>query len=210
MQPEHTVLYIALTLAFLFLVWFFDKSTRSLGATLVLWGILLVILSCGYGLINVPPMVVLTPGLMKVGFLLVLGGLASSLLASCPARPVDQGDRPCLNEALRGYFGGGSPDLFCRLPGGCPNRHRATVNTLLNLTSGLLNLTNEVFSLALRRRGGGAHGPRNRQDLGPRREISWSRGRASGKLATGNRIRLQLGLLGSFPHGQIFRNFRCW
>jgi hypothetical protein len=84
MQPEHVFAYFGVTMAFLFLLWLTDTSSRPLGTTLILWGLLVVIASCGYGLIGVPTMMVLTPALMKLGFLLVLGGLAWSLLTACP------------------------------------------------------------------------------------------------------------------------------
>lgn len=86
MEPEHFAAYAGLTMAFLFLVWLTDTSARPLGTTLILWGLLVVIFSCGYGLIGIPTMMLLTPALMKIGFLLVLGGLAWSLLAACPGR----------------------------------------------------------------------------------------------------------------------------
>jgi hypothetical protein len=85
-QPEDFVAYIAFTAGFLFLIWLVNKRTRPLGTNLILWGISVVILSCGYGLIGVPPMIVLTAALMKIGFLLVLGGVAWSLLAACPSQ----------------------------------------------------------------------------------------------------------------------------
>ncbi len=86
MRPEHFASYVGLTMAFLFLVWLTDTRARPLGTTLILWGLLVVIFSCGYGLIGIPTMMLLTPALMKIGFLLVLGGLAWSLLTACPGR----------------------------------------------------------------------------------------------------------------------------
>lgn len=84
LEPEHVVIYVVFTLAFLFLAWLLDKRTTPLGTRLILWGVLLVVLSCGYGLIGVPTVMMLTPALVKIGFLLVLGGVAWSLLAGCP------------------------------------------------------------------------------------------------------------------------------
>ncbi len=86
-QPEDFVAYIAFTAGFLVLLWLINRGTRPLGSSLILWGILVVILSCGYGLIGVPSMAVLTAALMKIGFLLVLGGVAWSLLAACAHSP---------------------------------------------------------------------------------------------------------------------------
>ena len=75
--------YIAFTVAFFFLAWLLDSRARPLGTNLIFWGILVVILSCGYTLLGVPQMTMVAPGLTKIGFLLVLGGLAWSLLGSC-------------------------------------------------------------------------------------------------------------------------------
>ena len=83
-QPEHYAAYIVFTLAFLVFIWLLNRWTRPLGTNLVLWGILAVVLSCGYGLIGAPSLMIVTPALTKIGFLLVLGGVAWSLLASCP------------------------------------------------------------------------------------------------------------------------------
>lgn len=84
-RPEEYAGYIVFTLAFFVFLWFFNRATRPLGTNLVLWGILAVILSCGYGLIGVPSLMNVTPALAKIGFLLVLGGVAWSLLAACPS-----------------------------------------------------------------------------------------------------------------------------
>ena len=80
MQPEHVIAYILFTLFFLFLMWLVDTG-RPDGRTYVLWGILLAILSSGYGLISTPATTILTPALQKISFLLVLGGIAVSLLS---------------------------------------------------------------------------------------------------------------------------------
>jgi hypothetical protein len=81
------------TLAFLFLVWLFDKRSRQPGANIVLLGVLVVVLSCCYAFIGDPTLATLTPELSKVGFVLVLGGLAWSLIASCPNRSaIKEGD----------------------------------------------------------------------------------------------------------------------
>ena len=82
--PEHFAAYVIFTLGFLFFCWFFDKGSRPLGARLVLWGVLTVILSCGYGLIGAAALMIVTPALTKIGFLLVLGGVVASVLGACP------------------------------------------------------------------------------------------------------------------------------
>lgn len=84
MEPEHVIAYISFTLFFLFMVWLVDTG-RPDGRTYVLWGILLMMLSCGYGLIGIPTAAIATASLQKVSFLLVLGGIAVSLLPSSSA-----------------------------------------------------------------------------------------------------------------------------
>jgi len=87
LRPEDVFTYMAFTLGFVFLVWLVDNRKRPLGTTFVLWGILVVVLSCGYGLIGDPTAMIITPGLAKIGFLLVLGGIAWSFLPPCPSLP---------------------------------------------------------------------------------------------------------------------------
>ncbi len=86
MEPEHVIAYISFTLFFLFMVWLVDTG-RPDGRTYVLWGILLMMLSCGYGLIGIPTTAIATTALQKVSFLLVLGGMAVSLLSASPTTP---------------------------------------------------------------------------------------------------------------------------
>lgn len=86
LRPENVIAYILMTLAFLFVLWLVDHRTRPLGSTFVLWGILVVILSCGYGLIGIPTLVTITPTLSKIGFLMVLGGMAWTFLVP-PSSP---------------------------------------------------------------------------------------------------------------------------
>ena len=83
LRSEHVTAYVFITLGFLVLAWIIKKWTHPLGTCLILWGILVTILSCGYGLIGVPTVMMLAPALAKIGFLLVLGGVAWSLLAVC-------------------------------------------------------------------------------------------------------------------------------
>lgn len=83
-RPEEYVAYVVFSLAFLAFVWLLNRWTLPLGTNLVLWGILVAILSCGYGIIGVPSLMVVTAALTKIGFLLVLGGVAWSLLPAYP------------------------------------------------------------------------------------------------------------------------------
>ena len=89
----QVVEFVAFTLAFLLMVWLFDKRSRQLGANIVFLGVLVVVLSCCYAFIGNPTLATLTPELSKIGFVLVLGGLAWSLIASCPNRSaIKEGD----------------------------------------------------------------------------------------------------------------------
>ena len=90
MRPESLLTYVALTVIFLFLMWLTDARSRPLGATLIIWGILVAVLASGYAILGDPAVVVAIPNLMKIGFLLVLGGLAWCVLtpASGPLNPV--------------------------------------------------------------------------------------------------------------------------
>ena len=86
-RPEHVFGYIAFTVVFLLVAGLVHFRAPPLGTSLVFWGILVVILSCGYALLGVPQMTMVTPALTKIGFLLVLGGVCSSLLGSCCPTP---------------------------------------------------------------------------------------------------------------------------
>jgi len=89
--PGHVFGYIAFTVVFLLVAGLVQLRALPLGASLVFWGILVVILSCGYALLGVPSMILVTPALTKIGFLLVLGGVVWSLLGSCcPNRPANK------------------------------------------------------------------------------------------------------------------------
>jgi hypothetical protein len=92
MRPEYFFLYVAFSLAFLFFAWILTRGTRPLGSNLVLLGILVLILACGYGLIGIPTMMLVTPTLSKTGFLIVLGGLTWSLLVACPGPTAKETD----------------------------------------------------------------------------------------------------------------------
>lgn len=87
--PEHVIAYVCCTSAFLFLAWLVD-SRRPPGITFVLWGILLVILSCGYALIGIPTTIMATPAVQKTGVLLVLAGIAQSVFSSKPHSGTDR------------------------------------------------------------------------------------------------------------------------
>ena len=87
MRPESMFTFIAFTAGFLLVAWLVNKRSRPLGVSLIMWGIMVEILAVGYGMISVPSVVLVTPALTKIGFLLVLGGIAASLFASCPVPP---------------------------------------------------------------------------------------------------------------------------
>ena len=90
-RPEHVLGYIAFTVVFLLVAGFVHFRAPPLGISLVFWGVLVVVLSCGYALLSVPALMMVTPALTKIGFLLVLGGVAWSLLgACCPNQPASK------------------------------------------------------------------------------------------------------------------------
>jgi hypothetical protein len=89
-SPENVFGYVALTIVFLLLAWLVQRRALPLGTGFVFWGVLVVILSCGYALLGAPPMMMVTPALTKIGFVLVLGGVAWSLLASGPTQPASK------------------------------------------------------------------------------------------------------------------------
>ncbi len=89
--PGHVFGFVAFTVLFLLIAGLVHFRATPLGTSLVFWGILVVILSCGYALLGVPQMTMVTPSLTKIGFLLVLGGVVWSLLgACCPNQPASK------------------------------------------------------------------------------------------------------------------------
>jgi len=86
LRTENMLTFIAFTLAFLFVAWLVIHPVRPVGFNLVVLGILVTILSIGYGMIAAPGVMMAVPSLTKIGFLLVLGGLTSVLLATSPAK----------------------------------------------------------------------------------------------------------------------------
>ena len=90
-MPGHVFGYIAFTVVFLLVAGLVHFRAPPLGTSLVFWGILVVILSCGYSLLGVPTMMMVTPALTKIGFLLVLGGVVWSVFGTCcPNQPVSK------------------------------------------------------------------------------------------------------------------------
>lgn len=82
MQPEAVASIVAATVVFLLVFWLFDRATSSPSTTFIAWGILVAILSVAYSVTSVPSVMLVAPTLAKIGFLLVLGGLARSLISS--------------------------------------------------------------------------------------------------------------------------------
>jgi len=87
LRPESMFTFMAVTLGFLLMIWLVNQRTRPVGTTLILLGVFVEILAVGYGMIGVPSVMMVIPALTKIGFLLVVGGVASSLLAACPVLP---------------------------------------------------------------------------------------------------------------------------
>ena len=87
MRVESMFSFVGFTLVFLLVTWLVDDRRRSLGTKLILWGIFVEILAVGYGMAGNPAVIMVTPALTKIGFLLVLGGVGSSLLTAGSVSP---------------------------------------------------------------------------------------------------------------------------
>jgi uncharacterized membrane protein len=85
MRPENVLSFVGFTFVFLLVLWLADDRNRALKEKLILWGIFVEILAIGYGLIGVPGVIIATPALTRIGFLLVIGGVAASFLSNDPA-----------------------------------------------------------------------------------------------------------------------------
>lgn len=84
MRVESTYAFVIFTFVFLAVIGLMNLRSRPLGTNLVLWGIFVEILAVGYVMAGNPAVVMVTPALTKIGLLLVLGGVASSLLSAGP------------------------------------------------------------------------------------------------------------------------------
>ena len=79
---EDTIVgFVVLTIAFLLLCGGVFRWGRTLAFRLLALGLLVAVISVGYGtVISMPTVTVLAPGLMKIAVILVLGGVACSVL----------------------------------------------------------------------------------------------------------------------------------
>ena len=75
--------FVVVTIIFLLLVWLLDRPARPLAVRLIFWGLVTTIASIGYALLGVPTVAMLTPALVRIGFVLILGGVTWSVLAAC-------------------------------------------------------------------------------------------------------------------------------
>jgi hypothetical protein len=74
--------YAAITVAYLILVVLVTLTSRTHDVRLVALGLLTAVAAVGYSGMILGPAVVVTPGLMKIAFLLILGGIVVRLLGS--------------------------------------------------------------------------------------------------------------------------------
>jgi hypothetical protein len=73
--------FVVPTIAFLLLCGAVLRWGRTQASRLLLLGLLVAVLSVGYGaLIAMPTVAILAPGLMKIAIILILGGVACSVL----------------------------------------------------------------------------------------------------------------------------------
>ena len=83
------VTFILLTVVFLMLVALILQVVPSYDTKLILLGLICAVTATGY-ISLIPAAITLAPGLMKIGVLLVLGGLACSLLTYLRGGPPPQ------------------------------------------------------------------------------------------------------------------------
>ena len=91
-SAESIACFVFLSLAFLVLCLIVLRWTQSAASKLVALGILVGVLSVGFGaLLGTPAVVSLTAGLMKIAVILTLGGVAYSIasLAGTTSRSID-------------------------------------------------------------------------------------------------------------------------
>lgn len=73
--------FVVSTIVFLLLCWAVLRWGRTQASKLLVLGILFAVVSVGYGaLIAMPTVAILAPGLMKIAIILILGGVACSVL----------------------------------------------------------------------------------------------------------------------------------
>jgi hypothetical protein len=78
---ESVLGFVLLTIAFLLLCGGVLRWGRTQASRLLLLGLLVAVVSVGYGaMIAMPTVAVLAPGLMKIAIILILGGVACSVL----------------------------------------------------------------------------------------------------------------------------------
>jgi len=80
LHPAAIAIYLLLTAAFLAVAFVILRKVSSYEAKLILLGLLVVVVAIGYGAFLAPTMA-LAPSLVKIGVILVLGGIAISVLS---------------------------------------------------------------------------------------------------------------------------------
>jgi hypothetical protein len=95
-DQESLIWFVFSTIAFLLLCGGVFRWSRTAASKLIALGILVAVVSVGYGVM--PPTVIpLSAGLMKIAIILVLGGVACSVLSSLPATDTTKAKEP-VNE----------------------------------------------------------------------------------------------------------------
>jgi len=86
LHPGALAIYVLLTAAFLAVAFVILLKVSSYEAKLIFLGLLVVVVAIGYGAFLVPG-VALAPSLVKIGVILVLGGIAISVLSYLRGAP---------------------------------------------------------------------------------------------------------------------------
>ena len=87
-DPMPYVWFVFMTVAFLVLCGGVLRWSRTAASKLIALGILVAVVSVGYGFAVQPTVIPLSTGLMKIAVILVLGGVACSVLSSLPSTDI--------------------------------------------------------------------------------------------------------------------------
>lgn len=91
-SPEATVGFAMITAGYLFLVVVVALSSKMHDLRLIGIGLLTAVAAVGYSSIVSGGAFVVAPMLMKIAFLLILGGIVTRLVATCGAAPESRHD----------------------------------------------------------------------------------------------------------------------
>ena len=94
-RPEIIALFLCSTIAFFALCGGVFRWSRTDASKMIALGILVAVVSVVYGALVISPTIVaLSTGLMKIAFVLVLGGVACSVLSTLGGSPATDTTKP--------------------------------------------------------------------------------------------------------------------